>query len=144
MKTPAMPGRPSSCPTTRSSDPTIPQPDGGMYGSDRLLVPYARYVELWNRAHPDKKLESRAAPVDYALAGATYNTTLEGDEYLLLTGRLTIDVYSDNKFVEIPLGLRGGVLGRAQLDGKPARLRLAGFNAAGRERLQRAVRPAER
>ncbi len=111
--------------------PYDPAPDGGMYGSDRLLVPYARYVELWNRAHPDKKLESRAVPVDYALAGATYNTTLEGDEYLLLTGRLTIDVYSDSKFVEIPLGLRGGVLGRAQLDGKPARLRLAGFRAAG-------------
>ena len=109
--------------------PYDPQPDGGMYGSDRLLVPYARYVELWNRAHPDKKLESRAAPVAYALAGAAYNTTLEGGEYLLLTGRLTIDVYSDAKFVEIPLGLRGAVLSRAQLDGKPARLRMAGFNA---------------
>ena len=42
------------------------QPDGGIDPSDRLLVPYAKYVELWNRAHPDKKLsegEGAAAAV---------------------------------------------------------------------------------
>jgi hypothetical protein len=101
--------------------PYDPQPDGGLYG-DRLLVPYGHYVELWNRAHPDKKLEAPAAPLPYALAGASYHTTLEGDEFLLLSGRLNIDVFSDG-YVRIPLSLRGGVLARAELDGTAARLR---------------------
>ena len=112
--------------------PYEPQPDGGVYGADRLLVPYQRCVELWNRAHPDKKLETPAAPLPYALAGASYQTTLEGDEYLLLSGRVNIDVYADG-YVTVPLGLRGGVLGRAELDGKAARLRLSGFTAANDE-----------
>ena len=112
--------------------PYDPQPDGGLYG-DRLLVPYARYVELWNRAHPDKKLTALPAPMPYALAGASYHTTLEGDDFLLLSGRLNIDVYADG-FVQIPLGLRGGVLARADLDGKAARLRLAGFRTRAEER----------
>ncbi len=112
--------------------PYDPQPDGGLYG-DRLLVPYARYVELWNRAHPDKKLTALPAPMPYALAGASYHTTLEGDDFLLLSGRLNIDVYADG-FVQIPLGLRGGVLARADLDGKAARLRLAGFQTRAEER----------
>ena len=109
--------------------PYEPQPDGGIYGADRLLVPYERYVELWNRAHPDKKLETPAAPLPYALAGTSYQTTLAGDEYLLLSGRLNIDVYA-NGYVTVPLRLHGGVLARAELDGKAARLRLSGFTAA--------------
>ena len=96
-------------------------------------MPYARYVELWNRAHPDKKLTALPAPMPYALAGASYHTTLEGDDFLLLSGRLNIDVYADG-FVQIPLGLRGGVLARADLDGKAARLRLAGFQTRAEER----------
>ena len=103
----------------RPYDPGIN--DAGIYGADRLLVPYGHYVELWNRAHPDKKLEAHPAPLPYALAGAAYRTTLAGDENLLLVGKLAIDVFADD-YVEVPLGLRGGVLCRAELDGKPARL----------------------
>ncbi|MCC6127136.1 MAG: hypothetical protein IT426_19415 [Pirellulales bacterium] len=91
--------------------------------SDKLLLPYEKYVELWNRAYPDKKIETKKPPADYALAGATYKTTLEGDEFLLVTGELEIDVFS-GEFVQIPLGLGGGVLAQATLDGKPARLSL--------------------
>ena len=101
---------------------------------NRVLVPYRRYVELWNRAHPDKKIETKAAPAPYALAGASYKTLLEGDEYLLVTGQMEIDVFSDG-FVQIPLGLGGGVLAQAELDGKPARLsavsRRGGCETAG-------------
>ena len=51
--------------------------------------------------------------------------TLEGDEFLLLSGRLNIDVFAEG-YVRIPLSLRGGVSARAELDGKAARLRPAG------------------
>lgn len=89
--------------------------------ADRLLLPYNRYVELWNRAYPDKKIEQKTPPAPYALAGATYTTQLEGEEFLLLNGRIEIDVMSDG-YVDVPLSLAGGVLGSAEVDGQPARL----------------------
>ncbi|MBN2580417.1 MAG: hypothetical protein JXB10_15645 [Pirellulales bacterium] len=103
--------------------PYDPDEFDGLKGADKLLVPYKKYVELWNRAYPDQKLETSKPPADYALAGAAYQTTLEGDENLLVTGQIEIDVFSGD-FVQIPLGLGGGVLARAELDGRPARLRL--------------------
>jgi hypothetical protein len=92
--------------------------------ADRLLLPYEKYVELWNRAYPDKKIEPRTPPAPYALAGATYATQLEGEEFLGLTGRIEIDIMADG-YVEIPLSLGGGVLAGAEVDGQPARLRVA-------------------
>ncbi len=88
---------------------------------DKLLIPYATYVELWNRAYPDKKLDQPKPPADYGVAGGTYRATLEGDEYLLLTGRLEVEVFGDNP-VLVPFGLEGGVLSRATLDGQPAQI----------------------
>jgi hypothetical protein len=93
----------------------------GVEDAARLLVPYDKYVELWNRAYPDKKLEAVPPPSSYALAGASYTATLGGEESLSIDGRMTIDVFS-GQYVSIPLGLEGGVLSRAELDGKPARL----------------------
>jgi len=28
-------------------------------GADRVLIPYAKYVELWNRAYPDKPKDAK-------------------------------------------------------------------------------------
>jgi len=105
--------------------PYDPASNTGIQGADKLLVPYAKYVELWNRAHPDKKIEAPPPPAPYALAGGAYAARLEGDEYLLVSGQLELEVYADG-YVTIPLGLAGGVLARAELDGKPARLSVAG------------------
>ncbi|MGD0898439.1 MAG: hypothetical protein ABR915_11425, partial [Thermoguttaceae bacterium] len=93
----------------------------GVKDADRMLVPYQRYVELWNRAYPDKKIETRPVAWPYALSGASYSCALEGDESLTVTGHLAIDVFGEG-YASVPLGLRGGVLARAELDGKPARL----------------------
>ncbi len=92
--------------------PYDPDSLAGIKGVGKLLVPYDRYVELWNRAHPDKKIGTKAPPAPYALSGAAYKTLLEGDEYLLLTGQVEIDVFTD-EFVQVPLGLGGGVLAQA-------------------------------
>ena len=72
----------------------------------------------------------------YALAGAAYQTVLEDGEYLSLAGRIEIDVFGDD-FVQIPLGLGGGVLAKAELDGKAARLSVA----AAAARCRRGGRP---
>ncbi|MGD0897158.1 MAG: DUF4974 domain-containing protein [Thermoguttaceae bacterium] len=118
-------GREPRTPVTVPDDAIIlpydPKSETGIRQADRLLVSYARYVELWNRAHPDKKIESRRAPAPYALAGAAYRTTLSGQEYIIAAGKIDIDVYADG-YVTLPLGLRNAILSRAELDGKPARL----------------------
>ncbi len=101
--------------------PYDPEWKNGIKDADKLLVPYKKYVELWNRAYPDKKIGVKAPPAQYALADASYKTLLEGDDFLLLTGRMEIDVFADG-YVQILLGLGGGVLTRAEVDGKPARL----------------------
>ena len=64
----------------------------------------------------------------YALSGAAYSAVLEGEETLNITGQLQINVLADD-YVSIPLGLRGGVLARADLDGKPAQLKVVSRHA---------------
>lgn len=93
----------------------------GVPQAEQLLVPYERYQELWNRANPDEASDRRPPPASYAPAGATFTATLAGDDYLLVEGRLTFDLFVDD-FVQVPLPLTGGVLASAQLDGRPARL----------------------
>lgn len=101
----------------------------GIQNAEKVLVPYDKYVELWNRAFPDQKIEAKPPIVSYSLAGAAFDATLTGDEYLLLTGHLDFDIYLD-KEVQIPLQLAGGVLASAMLDGKPARLQIVQAAAA--------------
>ena len=87
------PATPVNVPDDAVILPYDPDWKNGVKDADRVLVPYDKYVELWNRAHPDKKIETKAPPAPYALAGAAYKTLLEGDEYLLVTGELQIDVF---------------------------------------------------
>ncbi|MCL4203879.1 MAG: DUF1559 domain-containing protein [Pirellulaceae bacterium] len=101
------------------------QGDEGLKNATKVLVPYAKYIELWNRAYPDKRLDAKPPIVPYALAGAAYQATLAGGEFLELQGRLDIEVFSDQP-VQVPLDLRGAVLSGARLDGQPARLQIVG------------------
>ncbi len=101
--------------------PYDPESKEGVRGADRLLVPQARYVELWNRAYPDKPIGETPPPAPYALAGAALSATVEGEKYLQVDGHIDIDVYTD-EYVTVPLPLAGGVLARADLDGVPARV----------------------
>ncbi|MBE3070981.1 MAG: hypothetical protein IMZ66_12165, partial [Planctomycetes bacterium] len=108
--------------------PYDPASKTGIKDADRLLVPYDRFVELWNLAYPDKPIGEKTPPAPYALAGAALAATLEGDEYLLVEGRIDLDVFTD-EFAIVPLPLEGGVLAKADLDGKPARLGVASAEA---------------
>ena len=103
--------------------PYDPEKAGERAAAEKILVPYAKYVELWNQAHPDKRIDATAPPVGYAIAGTTYEAMLASGDFLSLTGHMAIDVYSD-KPVAVPLQLTGGVLERVTVDGEPARLQL--------------------
>jgi len=115
------PAEPVKVPDDALILPYDPESKTGIQEANQVLVPYDKYVELWNRAYPDKKLEVKAPPLPYGLAGAAYKATLQGEEFLRIEGQMEIEVFGDQP-VTIPLGLTGGVLARADLDGRPARL----------------------
>jgi hypothetical protein len=102
-------------------DPSEPIQSASMR---KILVPYATYVQLWNQAYPDKRLTEKPLPADYAIRGALYTTNLNSDETLEIEGRIGIELFAD-KDVAIPLPFGGGVLARAEVDGKPARVAIA-------------------
>jgi len=104
--------------------PYDPKSDTGIRDAAQLLLPYDQFVALWNQAHPDQMIETAKPPAAYALAGAAYSTTLQGDENLLIEGKIEIESYTDEP-IAIPLALEGGVLARADMDHKPARLSVA-------------------
>jgi len=121
--------------------PYDPESKTGVRDADRLLVPYARYVELWNRAYPDKPIGEKPPPAPYALAGAAFTARLEGEKFLLLEGRVDLDVYEDD-YVQVPLPLSGGVLARADLDGSPARVSMVEPKPRKGGKAPQAARPA--
>lgn len=121
------PPTPISVPADAVIVPYDPKTGTGIRDAAQLLVPYDQFVELWNQAHPDRQIEAIKPPKSYGLAGATYSATLQGDEYLLVEGVLEIEAYID-EIVSIPLGLEGGVLAGATLDGKTARLSIAAMS----------------
>lgn len=104
--------------------PYDPAEEPSFAKAEKILVPYDKYVELWNLAHPDKKIQTEKPPAPFALAGASYTATLGSGEDLLITGHMELEILSDQQ-VTIPLALVGGVLVQADLDGKPAQLGVA-------------------
>ena len=118
------PGPPVKVPDDAVVLPYDPATKVGIPNVDKLLVPYDKFVELWNTAYPEKPIGAKAPPAPYAMAGASLAATLKGDEYLLVEGTIDLDVYTD-EYATIPLPLDGGVLAKADLDGKPARLSVA-------------------
>ncbi len=101
--------------------PFDPSQSSDAMRSEKLLLPYATYVELWNRAHPDKKITSAKLPASFAWSDATYSAILDAGESLQMTGTLTLEQYSDQE-IAIPMNLAGCVLESATLDGQPPRL----------------------
>jgi hypothetical protein len=101
-----------------SSDPE------GVAKAEKVLVPYAKYLELWNLVHPDKKLAGPEPQLAYGLGTAKYDVQLGSDDSLDVRGVIDIELFTD-KPVSIPLPLSGGVLLSAKLGGKAARLQVA-------------------
>ncbi len=83
--------------------------------ANQVLVPYQRYVELWNLAHPEQKIQTADDQRTFAFTGATYDVTLADGEQLLLTGSIGIELFTDQP-VDVPLALRDGIITDATLD----------------------------
>jgi hypothetical protein len=117
-----VPPRPVPVPSDAVIIPFDPEDENGIRNAKKLLVPYERYVELWNQAYPDARLTEIKPPADGALSDVQYEVTLQGTDYLVVTGRMQVHVFGTA--MDLPLSLGGGVLSDAQLDGKPAPLRI--------------------
>lgn len=97
----------------------------------KVLVPYAKYVELWNKAYPLVPLAEATPIADFAISGVTYEATLGSDDWLAVSGRMTIEVFRDGDR-EVPLGFGGGLIEQFLVDGQPGRLSVV--EAAGEQR----------
>ena len=137
------PPEPIKLPADAVIIPYDAEDEAGTQSAEKVLVPYSQYVNLWNRAYPDKPIGVKPPPASYALAGARYETTLVGGDHLLVLGEMEFDIY-DEKAVEIPLRLEGGVLTEAALDGESARIRVVSSAVQPPQRAARQVASAAR
>jgi hypothetical protein len=107
-------------------DPANPSILDEQSEQDRLLIPYVKYVELWNLAYPDEKIETEPGvppQASYALAGAEYSAVLREADALRIEGVILIDLMVDSP-VLVPFETGGVVITSATLDDQPARLNI--------------------
>ena len=106
-----------------SPPPTIIPYEGGpdtAEKSDKILIPYARFVELWNQAHPEDTIDRPQADTQISMSGVRYTVTV-GQERLDLQLTANIRTYGKD-WVVIGMPISGLAVTTATLDGKVAQL----------------------
>ncbi len=93
--------------------------------SDRVLLPYEKFVELWNAAHPDQR-KAAPAPIEGAVAEALYTAKIIPAEGMKpaqaeIQARFAVHQLRDQQ-TTLPLPLAPIPLLSAQLDGQSAPL----------------------
>jgi hypothetical protein len=101
-------------------DPKAEQPT---QDAKKVFIPYAKYIELWNLAHPDQRTLVKPLPATYAWGEGRYSALLEASDDLLLEGHFTVKVFAAEP-LDVPLPLTGGVFVSATVGGRPAVLRM--------------------
>ncbi len=123
--------RPAQPPDAQGSSPVIIPYDGDPTtpeDSNKVLISYARLIELWNLAHPNDVIDGPRPGTDVSLAAVRYSVTVEGEQLSLL---LTADVRTYGRdWVVLPMPLSGLAVTQATFAGKPAQLNSAPTQAA--------------
>ena len=127
MGTTASAGVKASRPAAWKTPPVVIPYDGDptkATASGKVLLPYKRFVKLWNLSHPDKKIELPATGIvsseKVSLAGVTYSAVV-ADKKMNIT--LQAELTARGKgWAVLPMGISGLAVTTATLDGKPARL----------------------
>ncbi len=107
----------------------------GPLAAERVYLPHAKFIELWNAAHP----ESRVAPpapqeglVAEALVVVTPNKKADGaDATAKVTARVTLFSFRKQQIV-LPVPLRLASISDAKLDDSPASIVVRGEGDAAR------------
>jgi hypothetical protein len=112
--------------TSLTSTIVVPyEPGEDPLQSARVFLPWQKFLELWNAAHPDQAIES-PAPTDGLVAEALYAAQLAppaaGKAPLAeVTARFVLHSFVDDQ-VTIPLPIGPVAFEQARLDGKAAAL----------------------
>jgi hypothetical protein len=88
--------------------------------SDKILIPYTRFVELWNQAHPEDTIDRPRPGTHISLSDVQYRLTVEQEQLNLL---LTAGISTYGKdWAVLGLPISGMAVTKATLDGKAAQL----------------------
>ena len=88
--------------------------------SDKVLVPYSRFVELWNRVHPQEPIDKPMPGTDISLADVKYDVTITNEQFNLT---LTTEIHTFGKeWVTLGLPVSGLAVTEAVFNGKTAQL----------------------
>jgi hypothetical protein len=86
--------------------------------ADKVLISYARFIKLWNQAHPEDAIEQPKPAMDISLADVRYDVTIEGETLNLL---LTADIATYGRdWAVLPMPMSGLAVVKATIDGRPA------------------------
>jgi len=97
--------------------PYDPEKIGELEGAERVFLPFSRFRELWNAAHPDRRIDRpEQAPVPWLITGAEYRGEVE-DETARITAAYSLIVLRDD-WVEVPISITGTVVESATVDGE--------------------------
>ncbi|MHC4116140.1 MAG: hypothetical protein ACYSWO_01405 [Planctomycetota bacterium] len=115
--------------------------------SEKILIPYARYAQLWNQAHPEDTIEQPQAETQISLSDVRYTVTV-GQERLDLVLTAQIKTYGKGWAV-LAMPISGLAVTRATLDGKAAQLQagpkgmvlMIGDGTSGRLELEAVTKP---
>jgi hypothetical protein len=101
--------------------PYDPAQPNDLDGLGKVFIPFERFRELWNAAHPARRLEKPAeAPVPWLVTGAAYDGRVEG-ETVALEARYDLVVLKED-WVEVALPFSPAVVEEALVDGEPVRV----------------------
>lgn len=131
------PTGPATIPDDAVVIPYDPAVNWETHSGQRLLVPFKIYQQLWDRANPERRLQSEELPALYSWAGARYEATLDRKAELRMVGHLRINQFSDGGIV-VPLRLSGCVLEEATVNGRPAQMHWVSPAAAASAKSQSA------
>lgn len=96
--------------------------------ADRVYLPHDEFIELWNRAYPDKRVVP-PAPVEGLVTAALYSAALQqpadhGSARVAFKGRIVLESFRDHQVAfRLPLG--SVAMRSARLDGEPAPLQMS-------------------
>jgi hypothetical protein len=86
--------------------------------SQKVLIPYSRFVKLWNQANPQDPIDGLEPGTDLSLADVRYHVTIENKQLKL---KLTADVTTYGKdWIVIALPTKGLAVTDVTVDGEPA------------------------
>ena len=88
--------------------------------SEKVLVPYSRFVELWNRVHPEEPIDLPAPGTEVSLADVRYNVTITKEQLNMI---LTTEIQTFGKsWITLGLPVSGLAITEALFNGKNAQL----------------------